>query len=75
LKLKLKALLDAGLSVIGTKYDKKPGMADMSQAAQKRHGYVGADEFWTERGWNRATTADHDKMARSTRARAKNGLK
>lgn len=71
--MKLKDLLDAGLSVIGTKFDKKPGMAEMSQAAQKRHGYLGADEFWTERGWNRATTSDHNKIDKSTKARAKSG--
>ena len=69
--MSLKKLLDAGLSVIGTKYDRGPGMAEMSIAAQKRHRYLGKDEFWTERGWNRANTKDHDKMEQATRARAK----
>lgn len=69
--MSLKKLLDAGLSVIGTRYDKGPGMSEMSIGAQRRHGYLGNDDFWTDRGWNRANSKDQDMLEKSTRARAK----
>ena len=68
----LKEFLAAGLSVPGSKFDGKVrNMKDMAESAQKRHGYLGADGFWTDMGWNRATTADMDAMAKACLANAK----
>jgi hypothetical protein len=69
----LKQLLDAGMSVIGTKFDKGPGLGGMSEAAQKRHGYLDSNGYWTDRGWNRANTKDVNAVHQGTRARFKSG--
>jgi len=68
----LKKFLAAGLSVPGSKYDGKvKNMKDMSEAAQKRHGYLGPDGFWTTLGQNRATTVDLKELDKSLRAMRK----
>lgn len=68
----LKEFLAAGLSVPGSKFDGKvKNMKDMTESAQKRHGYLGTDGFWTDKGWNRATTADMDAMQKGIRASQK----
>lgn len=65
----LKDFLAAGLSVVGSKYDGKVrNMKDMSESAQKRHGYLGSDGFWTDKGWDRATSVDMDAMAKANLA-------
>lgn len=69
----LKKFLAEGLSVVGSKFDGKiRNMKDMTESSQKRHGYLGSDGFWTDKGWNRATSADLDAMAKANRANAKN---
>lgn len=69
----LNKFLKEGQSVVGSKFDGKVrNMKDMTESAQKRHGYLGSDGFWTDKGWNRATSADMEAMARASRANAKN---
>lgn len=71
----LKQLLDAGMSVIGTKFDKGPGLGGMSEAAQKRHGYLDSNGYWTDRGWNRANTKDVNDVHRGALEQARAGKK
>lgn len=68
----LKDLLNAGICIAGSAYDHrvKP-LGEMSETAQRRQGYTDKDGFWTERGHDRATTRDHDLMAKSTKAISK----
>lgn len=58
----LSSLLDAGQSVVGTVFDSLKPLSSMSDGAAKRHGYMGSDGSWTERGYNRATSADWDRF-------------
>lgn len=65
----LKDILNAGMSIVGTKYDGKvKPLGQMTETAQKRQGYLGADGFWTDRAWDRATSTDLKQMVDSCRA-------
>jgi hypothetical protein len=59
----LTEFLDAGGRVNGSQYDKRiTPLIDMSEAAKKRWGYADADGYWTDRAWDRATSADYQKL-------------
>lgn len=66
--MKLSDFLDAGNMVLNSPFDKKlKPLGEMSLAAQRRHGYIDEDEYWTERGFNRATSSDITKLDASSR--------
>ena len=59
----LSGLLDSGGMVVGSRFDGRvSNLADMSPAAAKRHGYMDASGYWTDRGYDRATSADWDRF-------------
>lgn len=60
--MKLCNLLDRDLSVVGTTFDTLKPLSDMHESAAKRLGYMNRDGYWTERGYNRATSADWDRF-------------
>lgn len=70
----LKKFLNAGNSVIGSKYDGnvKP-LSEMSEAAQKRNGYTDANGYFTELGYDRMTSVDDKKLRAGWKARLRSG--
>ena len=67
--MNLKKFLDAGQMVMGSAFDKrlKP-LGSISEAAQKRLGYTDSNGNWTDRGFDRATSADYQKLEQSRKA-------
>ncbi|PZR49626.1 hypothetical protein [Paraburkholderia fungorum] len=56
-------LLDSGEMVAGSRFDGAVmNLVGMDPAAAKRHGYMDADGYWTDRGYDRATSADWDRF-------------
>jgi hypothetical protein len=65
--------LDAGLMVMGSKADGRvKNMADMSLSSQRRLGYTDKNGNWTDRGFDRATSADYDMLEKSRKAAIRN---
>lgn len=72
--MSLKKQLDAGIPVVGSKFDGKiKPLGAISDAAQKRHGYADVKGYWTDRGYNRATSADFANLEKSRVARQRSG--
>lgn len=59
----LTQLLDGGGMVAGSRFDGAVmDLVGMDPAAAKRHGYMDADGYWTDRGYDRATSADWNRF-------------
>jgi hypothetical protein len=59
----LKKHLDAGKLVIGSAFDGKvKPLGSISLAVQKRLGYMDKNEYLTDRGFDRLTTKDDNKL-------------
>ena len=59
--------LFGGGDVVGSDYDGKVGnLTDMDGASAKRHGYADEDGYWTDRGYQRATSEDYDRLPGSS---------
>jgi len=68
----LKKFLDAGQMVMGSPYDKKlKPLGEMSLSAKRRLGYVDENDCLTDRGFDRATSADDARMRATWIARKK----
>ena len=63
-------LISKGLMIAGSALDGKVGnLSDMDDRSAKRLGYMDKQGYWTEKGENRATQADWDRMEDACRAR------
>ncbi|MCA8137819.1 hypothetical protein [Burkholderia cepacia] len=63
--------LDAGLPVVGSRFDGKiTDLAKMSRNHAIRYGYASSDGYWTDRGYDRATSHDYDSLAAASDAMA-----
>lgn len=60
--MKLSDLLNRDRSVVGTSFDRLKPLSDMRESAAKRLRYMDRDGYWTERGYNRATSLDWDRF-------------
>lgn len=62
--MKLKDILDAELMVLGSPLDGKvPNLFDMNPTSARRLGYLDENDCMTDRGYNRATSADYAKLS------------
>ncbi|MBI2382013.1 MAG: hypothetical protein HYV16_14765 [Gammaproteobacteria bacterium] len=65
----LKKLLAANLPVAGTSQEVKlKNLTDMTNAAARRQGYTDDSGCWTDKGWNRATSVDLDRIGKANEA-------
>jgi len=66
----IKQWLDSGRVVVGSEFDGKvKPLGEMSQAAQQRNGYADRNGYWTDRGYDRATSNDYENLEKSRLAR------
>lgn len=68
----LKEFLDAGRMVMGSSFENKvKPLGSMSDSTQRRLGYADKDGLWTDRGYDRATSADYKRLEQSRISRMK----
>ncbi len=65
----LKDYLKEGGEVLGSPFDGKvKNRSDFDSTTAKRLGYMDADEFWTDKGYRRATTEDYARLREGNEA-------
>ena len=70
--MRLRDLFKVGRPVVGSSLDRKlKPLVEISEAAQKRLGYADSQGYWTDKGYDRATTRDYERLDAATRMRRK----
>lgn len=65
----LKEFLKEGKEVLGSEYDGKvKNLSDFDNTTAKRLGYMDEEDFWTEKGYQRATSVDYDRLQEGNEA-------
>lgn len=67
--MSLRKKLDEGQMVVGSLFDGKiRNLSDMDEGHARRYGYMDEGGFWTDRGYDRATSTDYDRLDRAREA-------